>query len=189
MHAPEISTERGTWVARGLAQVVSTPIVLDAAAAVPVGADNWYLERPGFAWGGIGVAACWFGGLLGIARTMAAAAARREPDQIGLMHLGAVDLAVQRSRAMLDLAAADVDSGRVTGMAGSVLANRVRSVVADAAEEAIERAGHALGPAPLTQDEEHARRVADLTVYVRQHHGERDLVALGRALLEAGSHW
>ncbi len=43
----------------------------------------------------------------------------------------------------------------------------------------------ALGPAPLTFDEEHARRVADLTVYVRQHHGDRDLARTGAMLVEA----
>jgi hypothetical protein len=40
--------------------------------------------------------------------------------------------------------------------------------------------GHALGPGPLAHDETHAARVADLTLYVRQHHAERDLAALGR---------
>ena len=46
------------------------------------------------------------------------------------------------------------------------------------------RTGHALGPAPLTLDDTHARRVADLTVYLRQHHAERDVAALGRAVLD-----
>ena len=40
-------------------------------------------------------------------------------------------------------------------------------------------AGHALGPGPLTQEEDHAKRVADLQVYVRQHHAERDDASLG----------
>ena len=47
--------------------------------------------------------------------------------------------------------------------------------------------GHALGPAPLAFDEEHARRVADLTLYIRQHHGDRDLAALGHAVSAADS--
>ena len=37
----------------------------------------------------------------------------------------------------------------------------------------------------VTFDEEHARRVADLTVYVRQHHGDRDLARTGALLVEA----
>ena len=54
-----------------------------------------------------------------------------------------------------------------------------RQVVADTAEEVMARVGRALGPVPLTGGEEHARRVADLTAYVRQHHGERDLARQG----------
>ena len=63
------------------------------------------------------------------------------------------------------------------------MAQRARQVVADTADEVIARVGHALGPAPLTGDEEHARRVADLTVYLRQHHAERDLARQGELLL------
>ncbi|KZX22513.1 hypothetical protein ACH61_00279 [Rathayibacter tanaceti] len=49
------------------------------------------------------------------------------------------------------------------------------------------RAGRALGPAPLALDAEHSKRVADLTLYVRQHHAERDDAALGRAVLASGA--
>jgi hypothetical protein len=62
----------------------------------------------------------------------------------------------------------------------------VRAVVAGAAERAIRQVGHALGPAPLAFDEEHARRVADLELYVRQHHAERDLARLGAAITARG---
>ena len=65
------------------------------------------------------------------------------------------------------------------------MAQRARQVVADTADEVISRVGHALGPAPLTGDEEHARRVADLTVYLRQHHAERDLARQGAQVLAA----
>ena len=66
-----------------------------------------------------------------------------------------------------------------------MLAARVRAVVHNAAETCLRTVGHALGPGPLTGDDVHARRVADLTVYLRQHHGERDLAALGSCLLPA----
>ncbi|WAP51953.1 hypothetical protein OL239_00955 [Arthrobacter sp. ATA002] len=61
LRQPGVSAVPGTWVSRGLAQVDSGPVDFHCAAARPVGDDNWYLERPGFAWGGIGVAACWYG--------------------------------------------------------------------------------------------------------------------------------
>ena len=177
---------RGTWVSRGLAGVDSTAVEFSDVPAVPVGGDNWYLERSGFAWGGIGVAAVWFGGAVGVARRLAAAGRSREPDQIALMLLGRTDSALHAARRVLAAAAADVDAGRADGPDGALLAGQVRAVVADAAEQVLQLAGHGLGPAPLTGEEDHARRVADLQVYLRQHHAERDSAALGRALLAAG---
>jgi hypothetical protein len=65
-----------------------------------------------------------------------------------------------------------------------LVARRTRAVVEHAADEAIVRTGRALGPGPLCTDGEHARRVADLTVYLRQSHAERDLEALGARAAE-----
>ena len=54
----------------------------------------------------------------------------------------------------------------------------------DAAEEVLDRCQHALGPGPLVAEAEHAARVADLQLYLRQEHAERDQAALGRHLVE-----
>ncbi len=173
------------WHARGLRAVTSGPVTFDRVSAVPVGPDEWYLRRPGFAWGGMGVAACWYGGAVGVARALADQARSRELDQVGLMHLGAVDNALHAARCVLLDAAGHVDAGAADGAAGRIAALRVRAQVAAAVEEILTRAGHAMGPAPLCFSEEHAGRVADLQVYVRQEHAERDQAALGRALLDA----
>jgi hypothetical protein len=172
-------------VARGLRTVTSQALRFDGAPARPVGAPGWYLERPGFAWGAIGVAACWHGGARGLRATLLRASAGREGD-LAALHAGIVDAALHGSAAVLAQAARDLDAGRAAGAAGDVLALRVRAVVADAAERTITQVGHALGPAPLAFDEEHARRVADLQLYVRQHHAERDLARLGAAVLPPG---
>ena len=60
-----------------------------------------------------------------------------------------------------------------------MLALRTRGIVARAVDEVLARVGRALGPAPLALEAEHARRVADLQLYVRQHHAERDQASLG----------
>jgi hypothetical protein len=52
-------------------------------------------------------------------------------------------------------------------------------------ELTLRHVAHALGPRPLGFDPVHVRRVADLELYVRQHHAERDLAALGARLLAA----
>ena len=175
------------WVARGLCQVTSGPVDFSAVAADPVGDEGWYLRRPGFAWGGIGVAAVWWGGAVGMARTLYDATAGRTPDQIALAHLGAVDVAVTGSKMALAAAALAIDAGEADGPAGSLLAARVRGLVARTVDEVVFHIGHALGPAPLALDARHAQRVADLQLYVRQHHAERDDAALGRMLVTRGS--
>jgi alkylation response protein AidB-like acyl-CoA dehydrogenase len=178
-----------TWAARGLSQVRSTGLLFEGVPAVPICHPSWYLTRPGFAWGGVGVSAVWFGAAVGLARTLRAAATRREPDQVALLHLGAVDTALARARAMLAEAALVADDGTTEGAEAVLVTQRTRQVVADAAEEVLTRVGHALGPAPLTGDEDHARRVADLTVYLRQHHAERDLARQGQQVLGEHHGW
>ena len=172
----------GAWVARGLRAVDSGPVDFAGATARAVGEPGWYLGRPGFAWGGIGVAAVWFGGAVGVARQLLAAARTRPPDQVALMHIGAVDAQVHAARCVLEQAASAVDAGVLTGAAGSRAALRVRDITSLAAEEVLRRAAHGLGPGPLATDEEHARRVVDLELYLRQWHAERDQAALGQEL-------
>lgn len=185
-----VTAVTGTWVARGLSAVDSGPIDFADAPATAVGEPGWYLERPGFAWGGIGVAAIWFGGAVGIARRLLAAAASRPPDQVALMHLGAVDAQLHAARCALEQASYAVDAGVLSGAAGWRAALRVREVVALAAEDVLRRAAHGLGPGPLATDEAHARRVADLELYLRQWHAERDQAALGQDVIDIGaSRW
>jgi hypothetical protein len=174
----------GTWVARGLRTIVSAPVRFDATPAEPVGPPGWYLTRPGFAWGGMGVAACWHGGALGLRTALVHASAGRAGD-LAAMHVGAVDAALHAAGAVLCDAAARIDAGQAEGRAGQVLGLRVRATVADAVERTIRQVGHALGPAPLAFDEDYARQVADLELYVRQHHAERDLARLGGTVLAA----
>jgi alkylation response protein AidB-like acyl-CoA dehydrogenase len=170
VHPPE------RWVARGLRTVVSVPIEFDHAPATPVGEPGWYLQRNGFAWGGIGVAACWYGASVSLAAAVFRSAARR-PGDLAALHAGVVDVALHAAYAVLRDAADAIDSEKVDDP--ELLALRARTVVAEAAERVLHQAGRALGPAPLGFDADHAARVADLTIYVRQHHGERDLAAIG----------
>jgi hypothetical protein len=130
----------------------------------------------------MGVAACWHGGAAGLQATLVAKSAGRS-GELSALHVGLVDAVLHASEAVLARAAALIDSGQAAGVAGQDLALRVRAVVADAAERALRQVGHALGPAPLAFDEEHARRVADLELYVRQHHAERDLARLGELVV------
>ncbi len=184
--SPGVHVATGLWRARGLREIPSGPVEFLSVSAAPIGEPGWYLTRPGFAWGGIGVAACWYGGAIGIARTVHEAAQAR-PTPFLLSHLGAIDEGVQSARRALVEAATLIDDGQ----AGDprLLAKRVRATVARVCDDVIERSWRALGPAPLALDEAHAKRVADLQLYVRQHHAERDLASLGSAVAAEPAPW
>jgi hypothetical protein len=183
LHHPSVIAEPTTdWVARGLRTVTSTSLRFDATPARPIGDVDWYLTRPGFSWGGIGVAACWYGGALGLQDRLVQAA-KSPVDSLSALHIGTVDAALYAAGAVLAQAARSIDQGEAAGAAGELLALRTRAVVVDAVERTMREVEHALGPAPLAFEESHARRVADLALYLRQHHGERDFAALGHAAL------
>lgn len=186
LRADGVSFDDAPWVSRGLAGIRSTSVSFDAVPVVAIGEPGFYLGRPGFAAGGVAVAAIWAGGAAALAASLTQAAERREPDQIALMHLGQVHVDVQVMEMALADAARQIDDGSAQGEAGALMAATVRAIVAERVESILRTVGHALGPGPLTSNEEHARRVADLSVYVRQHHAERDLAALGELSRQHG---
>ena len=170
----------GTWPAVGMAASDSRTIRFTDAPARPVGRPGEYVNRPGFWHGGIGVAACWYGGALGIADLLR----EKATDPHAFAHLGAVDVALGAARAVLREAAAAIDADPAAIQ--HRLALRVRATVEAAATEVIDRVGRATGAGPLCRDDRHAHRVADLTVYLRQSHAEKDLEQLGRLVAGLG---
>ncbi len=174
-----VAAEMTQWMALGLRQITTGTVHLDGAQGHPVGPAGWYLSRRGFAWGGIAVAAIWFGAAAAVAGALWTAATRRVPDQVGLMHLGSCDTALHGALLALRSAARTMDDPEIRPHEAAILAARTRSCVAEAAERVVTTVGHALGPGPLSFDEPHLQRVADLTLYLRQHHAERDQARLG----------
>ena len=183
LRGPRVRADDGGWTARGLAGVPSGPVSFAHVPAVPVGGTGWYLDRPGFAWGGVGVAAIWFGAASAIARRVYAHCREREADQIACLQLGLIDGQLSSARNALALAARQAD-GTSASANPALAAGRARAAVVGAAEAVLELAGHAMGPGPLAFEPEHAARTADLGLYLRQDHAERSTAALGRALLD-----
>ncbi|GAB7142079.1 acyl-CoA dehydrogenase [Mycobacterium riyadhense] len=178
---PTVKPLPSTWWNPGMAGSDTRSVQFTNTHAVAVGEPGAYLARPGFWHAAIGVAACWLGGACRVADPLYRCAGSQSADAYALAHLGAVDAALAAGDAMLSTAAAEIDADPFD-LAGNaqLLARRVRTVVEHAVDEAITRTGRALGPGPLCQDGGHAQRVADLTIYIRQSHAERDLAELGR---------
>ncbi len=180
MHGPGIAVDDARWNAVGMRDSDSFDVVCDGATARVVGPPDAYLARPGFWHGGAGVAACWYGAAAAIGSRVRDLQAGRD-DVHALAHLGAIDAALASGAALLREAAAAIDAGPRDDAAR--LALRVRGAIADLADVVIRHAGRAVGPGPLCQEADFARRVADLPIFVRQCRSEHDRVAQARALL------
>ena len=174
-------TDRG-WKAVGMAASQSVEVLFEDARGVQLGAPGDYTRRPGFWHGGAGIAACWLGGALGIA-TMTRDLSRATEEPHRLAHLGAIDVALAGAAALLREAAAAIDA--TPGANAQALALRCRLAVEAAAESVMRHAGRALGAGPLCRNERFAHAMADLPVFMRQSHAERDLAALGQRVLAA----
>ncbi|MDT5183252.1 MAG: hypothetical protein QOI29_1410, partial [Mycobacterium sp.] len=183
LRCPQVNPLEDSWRNAGMKDADTRTVQFSSAGATPVGSPGEYLQRAGFWYGAIGVAACWLGGARGVAAALYRAVGNEQNnaarDTHAQAHLGAVDAALTAADAVLITTACQVDAGTDCARA-ELIARRARAVVETTVEEAIIRTGRALGPAPLVLDAEHARRVADLTIYIRQSHAERDLAALGR---------
>ncbi|WP_144713846.1 acyl-CoA dehydrogenase [Curtobacterium pusillum] len=185
LRQPGVTTHDEAWVARGMPDVPSGPVDFAGVAAAPVGGPGWYLERPGFAWGGIGVAACWWGGAVGLGRVLRGVAETRPDSELLRAALGATVVDLADAEDALAGAAARIDDpepGR-DEPDWSLLAQIVRSRVRRAVDAVRARVVGAIGPAPLTSDPAVAPRVADLELYVLQDHGDRDLARIGSKVL------
>ena len=202
-----VTCEEPEWVARGLQEIPSGTVRFSSVPAEPLQGNNWYFSRPGFAWGGMGVAACWLGGAVGVARNYrdslnAGRLSGREPDQVALAALGELDRTLTSALAVLAETAEGIDrwgerpAERVSsqqGNAGQVSpwsnALRVRGTCAAAVERVLSVVGSNRGPGPLAFDRTYAKRMADLALYVRQHHGMRDDAQLGTLTLKGDAPW
>lgn len=216
LHHPGVTCDEPAWIARGLQEIPSGTVHFNQVPAEQLGGDGWYFSRPGFAWGGMGVAACWLGGAVAVSRdyrdSLRAAAGRgREPDQIAFASLGEIDRILTSALQYLARTAALIDDGGLAGGGQPASANehlqsggdqrpgaerspwsealRVRGTVAAAVERVLALVSRDRGPAPLAFDEPYAKRMADLALYVRQHHAQRDDAQLGALTLKGEPPW
>ncbi|MDH0301989.1 MULTISPECIES: acyl-CoA dehydrogenase [unclassified Pseudomonas] len=170
------------WQAVGMATTTSVTLEFEDTPGLAVGAPGQYLERSGFWHGGAGIAACWYGAAEALADYLREHCRKPRPDPHADAHLGAVDAALVGARAALRECAAWIDRQPRADAAFEV--RRVRAQVEQAVEQVIHHVGRALGATPFCRSGHFARLSADLPVYLRQSHAERDLAELGRQVTE-----
>ncbi len=171
------------WTTATFADIGTSSMHFDRVAGTSVAPllTGGYLDRPGFWHGAIGVAACWSGGLAGAMDAYLSVWRRSDPHS--LSHLGAADSELAAIDAIIGQAARSIDSNPCDMHAAERRARRVRHSVERAATRALDHLQVGAGPGPLAYSSDVATRTAELTMTLRQCHGERDLEPLGAGLL------
>ncbi|MFM0751965.1 acyl-CoA dehydrogenase [Paraburkholderia strydomiana] len=183
MNHPSVSIDTSNWQAVGMQATASADVTFRGTPATLVGDAHAYVDRPGFWHGGAGIAACWYGAAARIGEVLRDAC-RQHADPHRLAHLGAVDCALAGAASVLRETATHIDAHPHAIVQREAL--RARLVVEDAATAVMRHTTRALGAGPLCRNGRFARAMADLPVFIRQSHAERDLAALGETLLQEG---
>ncbi|TFY91294.1 acyl-CoA dehydrogenase [Pseudomonas nabeulensis] len=181
MDQPGITVTEDGWQAVGMAATGSVEVVFAGASGIAVGSPGDYLARPGFWQGGVGIAACWYGAAQRLAEVLREQCSKR-PEPHALAHLGAVDSALNSAACVLRASAEQVDQDPKAD--ARQLAQQVRASIEDTVEQVMRHVGRAVGAGPYCKDPHFAQLMADLPVYVRQSHAERDLAALGEQVAD-----
>ncbi|AZF05723.1 acyl-CoA dehydrogenase family protein [Pseudomonas sp. R5-89-07] len=184
MDQPGVRVTDEGWDAVGMAATGSVEIVFDQARGLAVGGPGDYLARPGFWQGAIGIAACWYGAAQRLAEVLREQCSTR-PEPHAMAHLGAVDSTLNSAACVLRASAEQVD--RAPTADARLLAQQVRACVEETVEHVIHHVGRAVGAGPYCKDPHFAQLMADLPVFVRQSHAERDLAALGEQVADQPS--
>lgn len=153
------------------------------APAAAVGPENFYLQRPGFFPGGIGVAACWVGGA---ARVLDLLRARHpEPSPAQQLRLGRMRADLTAGAAVVRGAAARVEAAWAGGADDrpdwQALATEARMVTGESVRRLLAEARLATGPAGLALDAGLTHAVHDLELYALQQNSDADATFLGDA--------
>ena len=187
VNQPGVHVIADAWKAVGMNASASLQVQLKGARAWRVGSPGQYLSRPGFWQGGAGVAACWYGGTSALANTLFRAVAQKPESARSpflLAAAGKVAVTMRAMALMLQGAARWIDAHPHAD--ASAIALGVRLSAAAGATQVLEEVAAALGATPFCADAAFARAAADLPVFIRQSHGDRDYVALGQKLATKG---
>ncbi|AKT50320.1 hypothetical protein ADJ73_01455 [Arsenicicoccus sp. oral taxon 190] len=179
------------------AMVASRSLTVDvrdvqAARTAQVGPEGFYLGRPGFFPGGVGVAAVWAGCAARVADLTARATAAAPPAPARALRWGRVRTELACAAALLATAAEVLAAGeddpahdpahdpaRGAGGRGQELSTEVRSGVAGCARRVLAECHALAGPAGLAYDPELAQAILDADLYLAQQNRDADEGYLG----------
>lgn len=162
------------WHNGGLAATNTGTLCIDGVRDVEtVGPPNWYLDRVGFWHGACGPASCWGGGAAGLADHRPVGG-----DSHRLAASGSIEADVWSMRALLQQAGDEADRSPDDVAAARRRARMVRHGIHELATGLVDTFMRGFGPRPMVEAGGVGQRIADVQLYLRQHHGRSDLEAL-----------
>ncbi len=187
LNQPSIQIDTSTWGAVGMRDTLSADVTFSGASGTLIGLPGDYLRRPGFWHGGAGIAACWHGGTLAVADALYRAVVSMQASHPSTWYrkaaLGKVDMALASLGALLHQSADWIDEHPTTD--SCIVALRVRQAAEATANMVLQETGRALGATPFCRNQEFAQATADLVVFIRQSHADRDDAALADEIVAA----
>jgi hypothetical protein len=181
VEAASAVADESTWQTAAMDASRSFTVTLDVEVADHVGPTDFYLGRRGFVVGGLCVAAVWAGGVQQVVDLVVAGIRDFSASAHQLRRIGLMEQAQWRAHAAVR-AAADAVAVDQAGWQHAVA--HARTEVALACDQVLDEAGKVVGPGGLSRNGRLARAVADLGIYVRQHHLDAELEQAGRRAVE-----
>ncbi|MFC6645306.1 hypothetical protein ACFQBQ_06835 [Granulicella cerasi] len=187
LESSPLKIDTSEWITSAFADTSTGTVTFDGTLVSEhdqIGSANWYLTRPGFWAGALSPAACWAGGALGLVDW---ALKQKRDDPHTRSHLGAMTAAAWNLRSALAQAGEQVDTHPKDVAANHELALKLRHVIEQCCADILTRIGRAYGPHPLALDANAHRRYAEVELYIRQSHAERDLESLGNLVYRSAN--
>jgi len=177
----DLPVDASGWFTSAMTASRTHQVTVDAEVGVEdqIGGVDFYLQRPGFFPGGVGVAACWIGGAARVLDLMHALHQQPSPAQQIRLGRMRVDLAVGAATIRATAALLDRAEAESAELAWQALSTEARSGAAEAVRRLINEARLVTGPAGLAMHEGLAHAIPDLELYVMQQHSDGDASVLG----------
>lgn len=174
----QVEADRDSWhtTAMDASRSFTVQVETTVEAAAEVGPVDFYLGRPGFVVGGLGPAAVWLGGAQQILDVVTTNLGSFQTTPHQLRRVGVMEQAIWQARTALEVAT-EAAEGAVSPSAKQVACARTAVVLA--CDQVLEQAPLVVGPAGISTSPRLARALADLAVYIRQHHLDVELTRLG----------
>lgn len=183
--ASDFVPDRDSWPTSAMDASRSFTCACDGVpGGEPVGPTDFYLQRPGFAIGGLGPAAVWAGGVALVTEVTVHGVSRFPTTAHQRRRLGLVEQARWQAEVAIRHAATAAERGG-DDAAGEV--SHARTAVADACDVVVAASAMIVGPGGLSTNTRLIRARDDLALYVRQHHLDGAAESYGQAAIDAAS--